>query len=161
LGGRPPRPPLELVVATFWIAAGSDCVHAPRLIAPRWVGCVGRAPVLLPAPSRSSQALLPVSGSLRPGCLPRQMRLHPARSDWIARTGPCYRSSAAAGIVGTRKYKKRIFWCARFPPHPEAGDVGIWGGRSPRPPLQLIIANFLIAAGSDCVRAAGIGGAGK
>jgi hypothetical protein len=70
-------------------------------------------------------------------------------------------SVRAARIGGAGKYKKRIFLCARFPPRREAGDIGIWKGRSPRPHLKLVIANFLIAAGSDSVRVARIEGAEK
>jgi hypothetical protein len=53
------------------------------------------------------------------------------------------------GIGAVRKKKKRIFLCARFPPRGEAGDIGIWGGRSPRPPLELVVARFFIAAATD------------
>jgi hypothetical protein len=81
-GGRSPRPPLELVVADFLIAATTNSVHA-------------------------------------------------------------------AGIGAAGKEKKRIFLCTRFPPHGEAGDVKIWGGRSPRPPLELVVSRFLIAAATD------------
>jgi hypothetical protein len=66
-----------------------------------------------------------------------------------------------AGIGTAGKEKKRIFLCARFPPRGEASDVRIWGGRSPRPPLELVVADFLIAATTNSVRAAGIGAAGK
>jgi hypothetical protein len=64
-------------------------------------------------------------------------------------------SVRAAGIGAAGKGKKRIFLCARFPPRGEAGDIRIWGGRSPRPPLELIVADFLIAAATNSVRAAG------
>jgi hypothetical protein len=57
--------------------------------------------------------------------------------------------------------KKKFFLCARFLPRGEAGDLGIWGGGSPRPPLELVIADFLIAAATNSVCAAGIGAAGK
>jgi hypothetical protein len=70
-------------------------------------------------------------------------------------------SVRAAGIGGAGKYIKRIFLCTQFPPRREAGDIGIWKGRSPRLHLKLVVANFLIAAESDSVRAARIGGAGK
>jgi hypothetical protein len=63
--------------------------------------------------------------------------------------------------VRCREGKKRIFLCARFPPCGEAGDVRIWGGHSPRPPLELVVADFLIAAATNSVRTAGIGAAGK
>jgi 2-methylaconitate cis-trans-isomerase PrpF len=43
----------------------------------------------------------------------------------------------------------------------EAGDIRIWGGGSPRPLLELVVADFLIAAPTNFVRAAGIGAAGK
>jgi hypothetical protein len=38
---------------------------------------------------------------------------------------------------------------------------GFGGGRSPRPPLELVIADFLITAATNSVRAAGIGAAWK
>jgi hypothetical protein len=45
--------------------------------------------------------------------------------------------------------KKRIFLCARFLPHGEAGDVRNWAGRSSRLPLELVVARFFIAAATD------------
>jgi hypothetical protein len=35
------------------------------------------------------------------------------------------------------------------------------GGRSPRPPLEFVVADFLIEAATNYVHAAGIGAAGK
>jgi hypothetical protein len=61
----------------------------------------------------------------------------------------CYRNQSC------RRKKKRIFLCARFPPRGEVGDIGIWGGRSPRPPLELVVADFLIRAATNFVRATG------
>jgi hypothetical protein len=58
-------------------------------------------------------------------------------------------SMHTVGIGAARKEKKRNFLCARFPPRGEAGDVRIWGGCSPRPPLELVIAGFLIAVATD------------
>jgi hypothetical protein len=58
----------------------------------------------------------------------------------------------AAGIGGAGKYEKRIFLCTQFPPPPEAGDVGIWGGRSQRPCLELVVARFFIVAATAYVR---------
>jgi hypothetical protein len=65
------------------------------------------------------------------------------------------------GIGAAGKEKKRIFLCARFPPRGEAGDVRIWGERSPRPPLELVVADFLIAAATNFVHAPGIGAVEK
>jgi hypothetical protein len=59
------------------------------------------------------------------------------------------------------KEKKRIFLCARVPPRGEAGDIRIWGRRSPRPPLELVVADFLIMAATNSVHAVGIGAARK
>jgi hypothetical protein len=70
-------------------------------------------------------------------------------------------SVRAAGIGAAGKEKKRIFLCTRFPPRGEAGDVKIWGGRSPRLPLELVVTDFLIAAPTNSMRAVGIGAAGK
>jgi hypothetical protein len=52
-------------------------------------------------------------------------------------------------------FEKRIFLWARFPPRREAGDVGIWRGRSPRPPLELVIADFFLTAATNSVRTIG------
>ena len=102
----------------------SPCCLPPKAGGPNcWVGCVGRPPVPLPAPSRSSQALLPVSGSLGPDCLARRPRPHPARPDWIARTSPCSRSSAAPRSPSPDPARRRDCSCAsgcRFPRPEEA-----------------------------------------
>jgi hypothetical protein len=69
--------------------------------------------------------------------------------------------TAAVEIGAAGKGKKRIFLCERFLPPGEASDVRIWGGRSPRPPLELVVADFLIATATNSVHATRIGVAGK
>jgi hypothetical protein len=58
--------------------------------------------------------------------------------------------------------KKKESFCARDS-HlvVRLATSGFGGGRSPRPPLELVVADFLIVAPTNSVRTAGIGAAGK
>jgi hypothetical protein len=81
---------------------------------------------------------------------------------WARDQADCWRQNGASlNTTPPIFFEKRIFLYARFPPRREAGDVRILGGRSPRPPLELVIADFLITAATNSVHAAGIGAAGK
>jgi hypothetical protein len=70
-------------------------------------------------------------------------------------------TAATNSVRAAGKKKKRIFLCARFLPRGEAGDVKIWGGCSLRPPLELVIVDFLIIVATNSVHTTGIGVAGK
>jgi hypothetical protein len=58
-------------------------------------------------------------------------------------------------------FEKRIFLRACSPPPREAGDVGVSGVGSPKPPLQLIVAGFLKFGTTESMRAARTGSCRK
>jgi hypothetical protein len=113
LGGRSPRPPLELVVAVFLIAAAINSVRTVG------IGAAGKEKkrifLCTRFPPRGEARDVRILGG---GVLSKASSRTCCRRFLIA---AATNSMRAAGIGAAGKEKKGIFLCVRFPPRGEAG----------------------------------------